>query len=60
LLLFVREAINGEEDNTMAYVCCGFLEYVSHEGSKPMSITWRLDVPPPSMLLDEGQKLAIG
>jgi hypothetical protein len=60
LLLFVREAINGEDDNTMAYVCCGLLEYVSHEGSKPMSITWRMDVPPPAMLLDEGQKLAIG
>lgn len=60
ILLFVREAIKGEDELTMAYVCCGFLHYVIHEGSKPMSITWRMEVPPPAMLLQEGRKLAIG
>jgi hypothetical protein len=60
ILLFVREAIKGEDELTMAYVCCGFLHFVIHEGSKPMSITWRMEVPPPAMLLQEGRKLAIG
>lgn len=60
ILLFVREAINGEDKLTMAYVCCGLLHYVSHEGSKPMSITWQMETSPPAMLLQDGQKLAIG
>ena len=60
ILLFVREANRNEDDLTMGFIFCGQIQYVSHEGSKPMSITWRMDVPPPAMLLDEGQKLAIG
>jgi hypothetical protein len=60
IILFVREAIEGADELTMAYVCCGLLDYVSHEGSKPMSITWRMEVPPPPMLFQNGQKLAIG
>jgi superfamily II DNA or RNA helicase len=60
IILFVREAIKGADELTMAYVCCGLLDYVSHEGSKPMSITWRMEVPPPPMLFQNGQKLAIG
>jgi hypothetical protein len=60
ILLFVREANRDEDELTMGFVCCGLLQYVSHEGSKPMSITWRMEVPPPAMLLQEGRKLAIG
>jgi len=33
---------------------------VAHEGSKPMSITWRMETHPPAMLLQAGRKLAIG
>lgn len=60
ILLFVREARLDEDGLTMAFLCCGFLTYVSHEGARPMSITWRMETPPPSMLLQEGRKLAIG
>jgi hypothetical protein len=60
ILLFVRESTTDEFGNTMAFVFCGRLHYLSHEGRKPMSITWRLETPPPAMLLEEGRKLAAG
>lgn len=59
-LLFVREATKDENDLTMSFVFCGKLYYLQHEGRKPMSITWRLETPPPAILLDEGKKLGIG
>jgi superfamily II DNA or RNA helicase/HKD family nuclease len=60
LLLFVRESTSDENGVTMAFVFCGKLHYVQHEGRKPMSITWKLETPPPAMLLNEGRKLLIG
>jgi hypothetical protein len=60
ILLFVREANRDADELTMGFVCCGMLHYVAHEGSKPMSITWRMETPPPAMLLQAGRKLAIG
>ncbi|NDC77707.1 MAG: DUF3427 domain-containing protein, partial [Chitinophagia bacterium] len=60
ILLFVREARRDEEGLTMAFICCGFLAYVTHEGARPMSITWRMETAPPAMLVQEGRKLAIG
>jgi superfamily II DNA or RNA helicase/PIN domain nuclease of toxin-antitoxin system len=60
ILLFVREATSDENGTRMAFVFCGPVHYVSHEGSKPMSITWRMSTPPPPELLNEGKKLAVG
>jgi superfamily II DNA or RNA helicase len=60
ILLFVRESTVDEFGHTMAFVFCGRLHYLSHVGRKPMSITWRLETPPPAMLLEEGRKLAAG
>lgn len=60
ILLFVREANRDADELTMGFICCGMLRYVAHEGSKPMSITWRMETPPPAMLLQSGRKLAIG
>jgi superfamily II DNA or RNA helicase len=60
ILLFVREATEDERGVTMAFIFCGALRYKSHEGSKPMSITWRVMAPPPPELLNEGRKLAVG
>ncbi|MDF2504375.1 DEAD/DEAH box helicase [Clostridium sp.] len=42
VLLFVREkkAINGV---TQPYYCLGTAKFTSYEGSKPMSIVWKLD-----------------
>jgi len=42
ILLFVREkkSVNGI---TEPYYCLGTAKFVSYEGSKPMSIKWKLD-----------------
>jgi len=54
------EATSDENGTRMAFVFCGPVHYVSHESSKPMSITWRMSTPPPPELLNEGKKLAVG
>jgi hypothetical protein len=58
-LLFVRERSEDENKVTMAFKFLGPLTYLSHEGSKPMSITWKLQYEPPAGLLNEGLKLAV-
>jgi len=42
ILLFVRQA-KTEGTKTVPYVFLGRVHYVSHEGSKPMSIVWKLE-----------------
>jgi len=60
ILLFVRESSYDENGVTMGFVFCGKLNYLQHEGRKPMSIAWRLETPPPALLLEEGKKLGVG
>lgn len=58
VLLFVREfrtdRISGAAG---AYTYLGTASYVRHEGSKPMSITWKLDYPIPAKFLKKTNKL---
>ena len=42
ILLFVRHRKH-EASRTAAYTCLGAADYVSHEGSKPIAITWRTE-----------------
>ena len=61
VLLFVREfktdrITNGAE----AYTYLGTANYVKHEGSKPMNITWKLDSPIPAKYLKKTNKLVVG
>jgi len=60
VLLFVREATLDERGITMGFICCGPVEYISHEGCKPMSITWKMQQRVPANLGNEGRKLAVG
>ncbi|CAM3160868.1 DUF3427 domain-containing protein [Vibrio rarus] len=60
LFLFVREQTKDEYGRTMGFVNYGEVEYVSHTGSKPMSITWRLLSPMPSFMWQQAAKLAVG
>jgi hypothetical protein len=60
ILLFIREKNTDEDGITMGFVFCGYLNYVSHQGSRPMNIIWRLKDTPPALLLNEGKKLAVG
>ncbi len=49
-LLFVREQAKTTEDKslTQSYVYLGLVSLVSHQGSKPMTIRWKLAMPMPS------------
>lgn len=52
-LLFVRDTRKTTAGNTSPYYFLGPCEYVSHQGSRPISITWRLQhrVPMPTYRL---------
>jgi superfamily II DNA or RNA helicase len=60
LFLFVREQTKDEYGRTMGFVNYGEVEYVSHMGSQPMSITWRLKEPMPHFMWQQAAKLAMG
>lgn len=61
VLLFVREfktdRISGGAE---AYTYLGLANYVKHQGSKPMNITWQLDRPIPAKFLKKTNKLMVG
>jgi hypothetical protein len=59
-LLFVREKKQDEYGNTMSYVFLGRGDFVEYYGSKPMSITWKLEKPMPPSLWKESAKMAVG
>ena len=60
VLLFVREfktdRITG---GAAAYTYLGTANYVQHQGSRPMNITWRLDKPIPAKFLKKTNKLVV-
>ena len=61
VLLFVREfksdrITNGAE----AYTYLGTASYMSHTGSRPMNVTWKLDRPIPAKFLKKTNKLVVG
>lgn len=59
VLLFVREHrkdIFGVEP----YTFLGTADYLQHEGSKPMSVIWRLHKPIPAKFLKKSNKLVVG
>ena len=61
VLLFVREfKTDRMTGGTEAYTFLGTANYVKHEGSKPMNITWKLDRPIPAKFLKKTNKLVIG
>ncbi len=59
LFLFVREQTKDEYGRTMGFVNYGEVNYVSHTGSQPMSITWSLRTPMPSFMWQQAAKLAV-
>ena len=59
VLLFVRE-LKTDLAGTAPYTFLGTANYVKHEGSRPMSITWKLDVPIPAKYLKKTNKLVVG
>lgn len=61
VLLFVREfkadRITGGAE---AYTFLGTANYMKHDGSRPMNITWKLDRPIPAKFLKKTNKLVVG
>ena len=60
LFLFVREQSKDEHGRTMGFVNFGEVAYVSHTGSQPMNITWRLKQKMPAFMWKDTAKLAVG
>ncbi len=60
ILLFVREKNKDEYGNTYGFVLLGKVNYISHYGSQPMNIEWKLETQIPSFFLKESAKMALG
>lgn len=61
ILLFVREFKTDSISASAApYTFLGTANYLSHEGSRPINITWRLDKPIPAKFLKKTNKLVVG
>ena len=58
-MLFVRE---NKSINSLSqpYHFLGPVEYVSHEGEKPINIVWRMKYSIPAYLLRETKRLVVG
>ncbi len=59
IALFARE-YKKDKGGACPYMFLGLADYVTHIGSRPMSITWRLHDPIPAKLLKKTNKLIIG
>jgi len=59
ILIFVRE-FKKVENNAQPYTFLGTARYLSHEGSRPMSIIWELDYEMPPNLFVKANKTVIG
>ncbi|RMJ05929.1 type I restriction enzyme EcoKI subunit R [Marinobacter litoralis] len=59
VFLFVREQAKDQYGRTVGFVNYGEVDYVSHTGSQPMSITWKLRTPMPNFMWQQAAKLAV-
>ena len=59
ILLFVRD-YKSNIAGTAPYTFLGFADYLKHEGSKPMNITWKLQRAIPAKFLKKTNKLVVG
>lgn len=59
VLLFVRE-FKKDIAGAAPYTFLGTANYVQHNGSRPMNVTWKLDRPIPAKYLKKTNKLVVG
>ncbi|MHB1151050.1 MAG: DEAD/DEAH box helicase [Eubacteriales bacterium] len=59
VLLFARE-YNEDIAGTAPFTFLGIANYVKHDGSRPMNITWKLEKPIPAKFLKKTNKLVVG
>ncbi|GAB3025710.1 DEAD/DEAH box helicase [Spirosoma pulveris] len=60
ILLFVREANENQYGANFGYVFLGKVNYLSHEGARPMNINWGLEEALPAYLWHDTVKMAVG
>jgi hypothetical protein len=60
ILLFAREYRKSSTGLANPFYFLGPADYVSHEGSRPISINWQLRVPLPAKLYRRMARLAVG
>lgn len=58
VLLFARPRQRDENGMTMPYTCLGQLDYMSHSGSKPVGIVWKLHRAMPADVYVEASAVA--
>ncbi len=58
VMLFVRQRSKDARGVTVPYVCLGYARYVTHQGSRPMSVTWELEHEMPAWLYQEAKVAA--
>ncbi|CEA09676.1 UvrABC system protein B [Arthrobacter saudimassiliensis] len=59
VLLFTRPRENDDSGLTMPYTCLGQMDYMSHTGSKPIAITWKLHRPMPGDVYVDASAVAL-
>ena len=59
VMLFVREDPKNKNGYAEPYYFLGAADYVKHEGSRPISFTWRLHIPMPSFLMKQTARLMV-
>lgn len=60
VLLFVRDKKKDEFGNADSYTFLGQCRYLSHTGSKPMSIIWKMEKKIPARFLNKTNKMLVG
>jgi hypothetical protein len=55
-LLFVREQ-KSDEYGPQPFVFLGTIKYMSHEGSRPMNVIWKMDTPIPAKFIKQTNTL---
>lgn len=58
VLLCVRETGKDSRGVAAPFTCLGLVDYVRHQGSRPIAITWRLRQPMPAVLFERGKAVA--
>ena len=57
---FRAKSLTEQQALSIAIANLGTANYVRHDGSRPMNITWRLDRPIPAKFLKKTNKLVVG
>jgi len=58
-LLFVREQ-KSDEYGPQPFVFLGTVKYMSHEGSRPMNVIWKMDTPIPAKFIKQTNTFTVG